>query len=496
MHLEDLLKKATTAFYAGNYLHVVLLCQQALRLSQNHLFLWHLLADALQHLGKYRQAIQCYKKALKLSDDIDVSTLNNLALAYIQIKEYDLAEDALKQCLFAKPDFIEAYINLSIVYLRTLQLDKAQDILQRAIALKPCSIELYNNLGHCLKLQGKISDAILAYKKAISLDQSNPHSKWNLSLCLLLEGRLKEGWRLYESRLRISPFKEMLLSFKSPPLTDEVLLQSLQDKTILVHAEQGHGDTIQFCRYMLLLKAKQVYFECQDALTGILKSLKSNISIISTTEPKPPADYECLLMSLPSLLQNYDGIGVQVPYLFADAKKTAGYLSLFQTLQVEDKFKVGIAWAGKGAINSESMRTSGLEDFEALFGLEEVAYFALMKTENIQQGEFFLTNTSKTTCYLTAFEDFADTAALIACLDLVISIDTAVAHLAGALGRETWVILPKVPDWRWQMHSERSNWYPTVRLFRQTDYSTWADVIQRIRHELQAMLKGLSKSTT
>jgi tetratricopeptide (TPR) repeat protein len=475
----------------------------------------------LQALRHHEEAVACYQEALALKTD-DPDTFNNLGVALLKTKRYtdalanceqalalkpDFHEvysnrgavllalgrdaealaktkhytDALANCeqaLALRPDFHEAFSNRGAVLLALGRYAEALASIDQALALKPDFVEALINRGNTLQALQRHAEAIESYRRAVAITPGYPGALYNESLAHLCLGDFQAGWEQYEFRWTREDAPEQR-PFKSPKWLGG---DAVVGKRLLLWAEQGLGDTIQFCRYAPILARKgvEVVLEVPSPLKALLGTLEGVTAITTDAELPPAHDYHCPLLSLPLALRSeISGIPNDVPYLAATPDK-------FQTwkrmLEKDSEPKVGIVCSGNPGHMSDRNRSIPLRQFSPL--LETGASFYLLQTECRPEDEAFLSETSRIRDLRQRLTAFTETAAVIACLDLVICVDTSVAHLAGALGKPVWILLPFSPDWRWMLDREDSPWYPTARLFRQTEMGDWQGVIERVREAL------------
>ena len=336
--------------------------------------------------------------------------------------------------------------------------------------------DLLYNLGNIFKDQHRADEAVAAFQRALELKPDYHWARVHLAFALLLKGDYPAGWREYEQRWKIPLFGERSCGFSAPAWDGS----PIEGETVLLFAEQGFGDTLHFARYAGIVAAMgcRVVFTCQPHLARLMKTLKGADEVIAQGDPLPDFDRYAPLLSLPHLLgTTLDTIPADVPYLAAEpglAEKWAGRLSGAPGL------KVGIAWSGTAEMRGNPARGCPLSQFRPLLDNPDINLFSLQKETPDEDRPLpdGLTDLS------AELKDFTDTAAIISNLDLVISIDTAVAHLAGALGRPTWLLLSTAGDWRWLMERLDSPWYPTMRLFRQYRERVWDDVFAEISGEI------------
>jgi hypothetical protein len=334
---------------------------------------------------------------------------------------------------------------------------------------------------------GRYEEAMPCLERAIGLRPDLAIIHWNRAIALLLEGRLTEGWAEAEWRFAYTP--ALRRDFPQPAWDGR---SDLAGRTILLHAEQGLGDAIQFCRYAPMVAARgggdRVVLECQPELAALLTTAPGVAQVVRRGDPLPPFELHCPLLSLPHRFgTTLATIPAAVPYLTPDPDKVRAWQS--RLAADGPGRKVGLAWAGSPGHANDRQRSCRLSDFAPLANVPGVTFYSLQLGPTGEQA----TNPPPGLRLLDPTADlrnFADTAALVANLDLVISVDTAVVHLAGALAKPTWVLLPFNPDWRWLRDREDSPWYPTMRLFRQSERGNWKSTIERVASELRELQRG------
>jgi tetratricopeptide (TPR) repeat protein len=437
------------------------------------------LGISLLEKGKPEEAITCHKKAIELKPDC-ADAHNNLGTALMEQSKFDDAITSYKRALLLKPDYAEAHNNLGTALMEQGKFDTAIINHKKAIELKPDYVEAYNNLGTVLNGSGKPDEAIAYYKQAIELNPYFALAHLNMAFALLLTENFKKGWQEYEWRLRI---KGRAPKTSEKPLWDG---SSLNGKSILVYTEQGLGDSIQFIRYIPMVKAQggSVIVECQQSLYRLLKNCNGiDEIIVMTSNDEPPMQFDTLapLLSLPGIFDvTMDSIPHNVPYIKPDPVLVSQWRT---KLEHDNNFKVGIVWAGNPKHKNDRNRSCSLKDFAHLTSISGLTFYSLQKGQvsveanNPPKG-------MKITNMNNELHDFSDTAAAISNLDLVISVDTSVAHLAGAIGKPVWTLLPFVPDWRWLLERNDSPWYPSMRLFRQTQLYDWDGVFEQVKKAL------------
>jgi tetratricopeptide (TPR) repeat protein len=438
------------------------------------------LGNALCEKGAVDDAVAAYRRALVLQPD-SAAVYRNLGGALTDTGALDAAVAALRRAIELEPDFADAYSDLGLALQETKQLDEAIAACRQAVVLKPSVAEVHYNLAHMLLLRGDFprccDEAIAACRQAVALKPSFADAHYNLALMLLLRGDFREGWAEHEWRWRVKDFVSPYPSYGQPQWDGS----DLAGRTILLHWEQGFGDTIQFIRYVPLVAERcgKVVVKSQPQLHRLLQSMPGVDQWILPGEPLPPFDAHCPLMSLPLALgTTVQTIPGSVPYLHADSRAIECWRERLARDSVGPKLKLGLVWAGS-ATQKNDRRSLPLSLLAPLVRVRGVDFYSLQKGEPARQamappGGMNLID------WTEELRDFADTAALLAGLDLVITVDTAVAHLAGAMGKDVWVLVPFEPDWRWPPGRDASPWYPTARLFRQQATGRWNEVIERV----------------
>lgn len=337
---------------------------------------------------------------------------------------------------------------------------------------------------------GQIDEAIAAYRRALALNRGLAEAHNSLGLALLLQGEFLPGWDEYEWRWKMKDFPSPQRNLDQVQWTG----QPLEGRTLLLHAEQGIGDTLQFIRYLPLIRrlGASIIVECPSELQRLIRPIASGHRVGVTGQPLPPFELHCPLMSLPRVFGTMlDSIPREIPYLRADADD----IQTWKDRLGEDlpSLKVGLAWAGSPNHAEDRYRSIALDRLGPLGQVPGIRFVSLQKghaatqTNKLPHGMQLIDISEE-------INDFADTAALIANLDLVIAVDTAVAHLAGAMGAPVWVLLPFAPDWRWMLDREDSPWYPTMRLFRQPLRGDWDSVIARVVRALSIWTKSHART--
>jgi tetratricopeptide (TPR) repeat protein len=518
---------------------------------------------ALSHMGKPEQAEARYRRAIALRPGFAAAWMNLGSL--LREQGCDIyAEAALLRAVELRPDLISGWINLAILERESCHPDKAEAHLRKAFSLNPEQVEtmvawchfrssegdsagawqwlrwalarepdnpeavnmrgilLHNerrfeeavtvfeqaealghqaassNRGNSLLDLGRMTEALRAQELAVERDPASPGAQYNLALTRLRLGDWKQGWPGYEARWRFREVHRAPMAFRQPRWQGE----PLDGRRILLHAEQGLGDSIQFCRYAALVAARggSVILQVREPVERLMASLavvRAGQAVIAQLGIEPPAfDIECPLMSLPAVFgTTLDTVPWPGAYLAADPGLVFDKRMRFPELQTHGRpLRVGLAWAGNPRYKADSRRSMELATLLPLLRTSGMTWISLQKGETAGQlaslpGGIFVWDGS------SGERDLAETAALIATLDLVITTDTCIAHLAGAMAKPVWILLPHLSDWRWMQQIETTPWYPTARLFRQRAPGDWAGVLDRVIENLSA-LRALRRDRT
>ena len=460
--------------------------RKALQINPHLLEAYLNLGNVFKEKGEFDEAIRCYQSALQLNPDLP-DAYSNLGLAFQKAGRPDEAIEYCQKAVERNPRDANMYYNLGIAFQENGQLDEAVPCYQKASRLAPDDAGIYNNLAFALQENRRPYEAIPYYRKALQLDPAYATAHWNLSLALLLTGNFREGWREYEWRWGTQYLAASRRNF-TQPLWDG---SDIRGRTILLHAEQGFGDTIQFIRYVPLVaeRGAGIVFECCRELAALLRGVGGVGQVVVRGEEPPAFDVHCPLLSLPSAFDTtIETIPSIIPYVAADAVLTEKWRAKIKKDDAE--IKIGFAWAGNPGFKQNRYRNIPLERFLPLTEVPGVAFYSLQKGGEAEEAKNPPAG-MKLFDHTEDISDFSDTAAFIENLDLIISVDTVIAHLAGALGKPVWTLLPFSPEWRWLLDREDSPWYPTMRLFRQTSFGDWQSVIARAAAELRGMVRGI-----
>jgi len=467
--------------------------QTCVQLNPNHSQAFYNWGNALKDLGRFQESIALYQKAIELNP-LYPPAYNNLGYSLKELHNNTEAAGIFQLALQLQPDFPEALNNLGTVLTSLDRLPEARDKLERATHLKPDYAEAHSNLGVVLLQMRCLDEALTSFDRALSLQPGLQDAQWNRSLVRLTLGDYANGWRDHEARVNtIKAISFGMRSYTQPRWTG---VESLSGKTIFVAAEQGLGDTIQFCRYvpMLARLGARVIFEVQPPLVTVMKKLEGPSEVVSLLPPGqqlPEHDFYCMLMSLPLAFNTtVETIPAQEKYLEADRDKVAYWAS---KLGVKTKLRVGLVWSGgfrpaqpelwatHKRRNIELDKLAGLKNIDAEFYSLQKGQPAEGELESLVAQHW---DGPDLINHVSELRDFSDTAALIENLDLIVAVDTSTPHLAAALGKPTWLLSRFDSCWRWLDARDDTPWYPTMRLFRQKTPLDWGTVIETINAEL------------
>ena len=437
------------------------------------------LGNALMEAKRHEEAIASYGKAISLRPGF-AEAHNNLGNALNTVQRHEQAIASCRRALAIKPDLAEAHHNIGLAH---YGLDRHEEVVasyRSALAIKPNDIETLNNLGLALSDLNRLPEAIDVFEKALALKPDFAQARWNRGLARLTMGDLANGWEDYEWRWQANVTAPMQ-DFPQPLWLGD---GDLAGKTILLHADQGLGDTLQLVRYAPLVKARgarRVVLQVLPALKELMASAKAVDHVVARGEPLPDFDCHCPLSSLPrGFGTRLNNIPAEVPYLQPAADRTAKWRTLLAGI---DGPRIGLTWAGNRTNRKLRHRSITLKRLLPIIATPGVRFVTLQKEVPDEDRDTFAD--LRDVVHLgDKLDDFADTAAAVTMLDLMISIDTSMVHLAGALGKPVWVLMPFTQDWRWLLDREDSPWYPSARLFRQPRVGDWDSPIERVRAEL------------
>ncbi len=437
---------------------------------------------ALRDLGRFDEALESHDKAIAIQPNF-AHAYNNRGTVLRDLGRYEEALESYARALALDPDYADVYANRGIVLGDLKRFEEALTDYDRAIALAPKNAESHSNKSNVLSELKQLDAAVASLDNALALAPEFADGHWNKSVVKLLNGEFEEGWRLYEWRWKTKQFVDKHKQTDRPLWLGDA---EITGKILLVYPEQGLGDFIQFVRYTRILEemGATLLLEVPLPLVNVVASMEGNFSILPAgSSVLPNFDYHCPIMSLPLACKTtLETIPSAVPYLFADAEKQAAWQA---ALGNKTKPRVGMVWSGAAKHRNDHNRSISLATLQPLF--DASCEFHSLQKEYRAGDASLLPRIANLHCHDNALQDFEDTAALIAEMDVVISVDTSVAHLAGAMGKPVWLLLPFAPDYRWMLHRADSPWYPTMSLLRQPKPGDWAPVMADIATRLAAI---------
>jgi len=441
----------------------------------------HFLGLARHQQGFHQEGLELMEEALRLQPGNN-SFLANMVPALNSLGRYDESLELGRRILALNPQSPAMHSNMGNALRALGELDAAAESYHSALVLAPNFADAWNNIGTVLQELKRLDDAIFAYRKAIALQPDFVMAHWNLSQALLLCGHYEEGWREFEWRFRREDFRQYLHGKPRPAL------ERIAGQRVLLIPEQGYGDSIHFIRFAPLLKERgaTVLFRCPGALLRLFASAPGIDEILPFDTPpeQSPHAAQVPLLSLPLFLGINHPPQMRYPYLSASPESGKPF--------EPDKLNVGLVWAGSPTHNNDKNRSIPLSVLAPLLSLPGISWHSLQK--GVASADIANTGfAGQIQCHDGEMLDFADSASIISRLDLIISVDTAPAHLAGALGRPVWLFLPFAPDWRWGLDGETSCWYPTMRLFRQSKRASWEEPLQKLKEALAELPKTRSR---
>ena len=475
LQAQSLFGLANVLFHHGDSAGAADLYARVLEQLPDHAGARTNLAQAQLAMGRYAEAEQSWRSLLSVRPD-DPLAGSGHANALLALQRHEEALDAYDRLLALHPDHAQGHLNRGNALNELGRRDEALESFQRALAARPGYVDALVNIGSWLQAGARYAEAVPLHRQAIAQDPASAAAHWNLAVCLMMLGEWQEGWREAEWRWQVGG--KAVPNLGAPLWTGE---QDLRGRRILVHSEQGLGDTIQFSRYIPALAARgaHVIFSAQGALHGLLRGLDPRVTLMENLPLPGRYDLHCPLLSLPLAFRTGpETVPAPVPYLRGDPALRDRWR---EQLRPDGRLQVGIVWSGNPRQADDRRRSMPLSTLADL-AMDGVRLVSLQKEvrasdrEVLENGPF--------DHFGDQLRDFSDTAALAECMDLVISVCTSVAHLCGALGRPTWVLLSSNPDWRWMAAGDTSAWYPTARLFRQPSAGDWPSVVAEVRRAL------------
>jgi len=486
--------EGTSCLRQGRYEEAEFYLRESQRMQPDDPDTLNNLGTAAWLMGRADEAERYYRRAFQLKPD-DYSIVNNMGNALWQQNALEEAARFYRRALQLKPDSSETWMNLGVLLTDLTQFDEAIGCIQESLRLRPDAHEAHDNLGATLARQGKWDEALDCYDRALRLQPYYAESHRNRAFIWLARGDFERGWPEFEWRL--SCRRHVGANPNCPRWTGE----DLRGRTILLHAEQGLGDTIQFIRFVAEIRmrnAGQVIVICPKPLLRLIARFPGIDVLTDEGSPVPPFDVHASLWSLPAILGiTLANLRSQRAYLSVDSGTIARWQTILARALGENgtdhAMKIGIVWQGNPKHRTDRLRSFRLDQLEPLARVPGVRLISLQKEHGLDQlraldGRFSVMTFTNETTGSEDDRDFLDTAAIVSQLDLVVTPDSAVAHLAGSLGTPVWVALASVAEWRWMLDREDSPWYPSMRLFRQHMAGDWPGVFERMAQVLECDL--------
>jgi Flp pilus assembly protein TadD len=463
----------------GHLEHAIAAFRRALEVRPNYSDAWYNLGNTLLASRQPLEAESAFGRALSLCPR-HAEAHNNRGQALKEMGRMDEALAACKKAIELKPGYAGAYTNLGNILQAAQRWEEAIAAHRRALELQGDCVEAWSNLGNALMALNRTDEALTAYQAALRLRPDSAEIAYNECLVHLVQGEIPAAWEGYELRWGLKDLRRRPVQVR--PSWDGS--EPLAGRSIVVFSEQGLGDTLQFARYIPLLaeRGASVHVVVQKSLKSLVERIPGVRSVVAPEEPWSECDFHCPLLSLPRAFRTaLDSIPSEVPYMEARADKkeaAAGWLAPSGPL------RIGAVWCGNPAHPRDRSRSIPIAALGPVLAALAPGWVSLQK--DLRPGDAETLRAFQGVDLSDRLNDFEDTAGVIAQLDLVITVDTAVAHLAGAMGKPTWILLPYAPDWRWLLEREDSPWYPTARLFRQTEPGNWKSVLARIAAQLES----------
>jgi hypothetical protein len=453
--------------------------EQALALDPGHVEALNNRGTVLLKLDRPAEALASFERLLAASPRHREAQVNR-ANALLDLDRMDEAIAGYDAALAGEPRHAGAHFNRGNALMRADRLPEAIAAYDRALAIAPGHVKAHNNRGLALRALNRHGEALASYGRAVALEQDFAEAHLNAAHALLTLGDFARGFAGYEWRWKIAPTAPHRRTFRQPPWLGT---PPVGGKTILLHAEQGLGDTIQFARYVepLARAGAKVVLEVAPPLKEVLGEIDGAARVLARGETLPPFDLHCPLASLPLAFKTeLASVPAEIPYLAAPAARVEKWRARIDAFA---RPRIALAWSGNPAHANDRNRSIPLARLATLWSLAGPSFISVQR--DVRDGDAgVLAGAARLVHLGDELSDFADTAAVLALADLVISVDSAVAHLAGAMGRPVWILLPFSPDWRWMLARADSPWYPTARLFRQPAIGDWESVVSRVRDQL------------
>jgi tetratricopeptide (TPR) repeat protein len=429
-------------------------------------------------LNDFQRALASYDSGLRIAPD-DLELINGRGVALLKLGRPREALESFDRVLLRAPDHRDALANRGNALLKLNRVEEALAVYEQALQFAPKNAHLLANRAAALRKLDRPHEALVCAVRALASDPTHAHARFVAAVARLSLGDFSAGWQAYEARWQVGWLASQRRDYGAPLWLGE---ESLAQKAILLHAEQGLGDTIQFVRFapMLAARCAKIILEVQPELVRLLSAMPGDATVVARKEPLPRYDFHCPLMTLPlACATTLETIPAEIPYI-APANADVAF---WRACLPGRRPRVGLVWSGERSHDNDLNRSMRLATLKPLFDLSEIAFVSLQR--EVREEDAALLRSRADIWHIGAmFRDFADTAAAISLLDAVISVDTAVAHLAGAMGKRLFLLLPFAADFRWLRERADSPWYPNARLYRQPQFGDWDGVVKELRREL------------
>lgn len=480
-YIEGLYNRSVALNELKRFIEAVASYDEVIRLRPDHVDTYNNRGLSLSALKQFKEAVLSYDQAIQRQPNY-AEAHSNRGIALNELGSFFEAVSSYDEAIRLNPHYAEAYNNRGISLNELKRFEEAIASYDEAIRLKPNYPDALTNRGLSLIELKRFDEALESYEEAIRLHPNHAEAYWNKSLLQILTGDFINGWEHYQWRWQ-HILKGYLRDYRNPMHPS---IERYSDKVFFLYPEQGLGDTIQFCRYAKIIadKGGRVVAEVPKPLRSLIASLDPRIQVIQSGDPIPDFDYHSPLMSLPWVFKTtIDSIPSEKAYLSIPKEKKDRWS---KRLGEKSKPRIGLAWSGSSQHSKDMHRSIPFTDIEVLLDLPYE--FHCLQPE-LRQDEYPLLQAyPEVKTHFGMLEDFSDTGALIEHMDCVISVDTSVAHLAGALGKEVWILLSCIPDYRWLLERQDTPWYPGAKLFRQDEKRDWEDLLIKVKNELALML--------
>jgi tetratricopeptide (TPR) repeat protein len=461
-----------------NYSKAINFFEITIEKAPNYLDAYKKKGELLTNLNNHKAALDCFKKAIKLAPE-DKVILNGIGVNLLELEDANNALIYFKKCISIDKTIAIFYNNAGLAEYKINAFKESIKSFNKAIKLSPTIGYFYSNRGLSYQALKKFDFAIKDFNKCISITPDYPDAYWNKSLINLYQGNYADGWKLYEYRWQSFAKKWLRTYDKKLWLGNE----SLENKTIFIYPEQGHGDFIQCYRYIALLKKmspKQIIIEVTIPFYNLIRAQDDELVVINSNNQIPKFDFYCPIMSLPHAFKTeISSIPNECPYIFLNDIETKKQ----RNKSTKSKLKIGVCWAGNKVHKNDHNRSMSISDMSELFSLP-FEFHSLQK--EVSQENLAILKKFNVIDYHHSLNNFTDTANLIDKIDIIISVDTVISHLAGALGKKTFLLLPDKSSFLWMEKRDDSPWYPTIKIFRQSTLGDWQTPIKKIKKELKS----------